>query len=155
MALLNERAGVPSWGPELLARTHYALGTGVSTLDSMPDLYERWETWAADIAESHTTYLALVRFRSPQPGARGGRAASASCRVGNSQYSRCDRSQLADCQASDPVPRFFVADPLGVVRANIRSLQVGREHPGHGIETASSRAVPRRSGDFGPCTSYR
>jgi hypothetical protein len=40
---------VPSWDPELLARTHYALGTGVSTLDTMPDLYARWEagptTW--------------------------------------------------------------------------------------------------------------
>jgi hypothetical protein len=67
VALLNARAGVPSWGPELLARTHYALGTGVSTLDTLPDLYESWERWAADVAESHTTYLPLVRFRSPRP----------------------------------------------------------------------------------------
>ena len=67
LVLLSERAGVPSWGPELLARTHYALGTGVSTLDTMPDLYARWESWAADVAESHTTYPALVRFRSPGP----------------------------------------------------------------------------------------
>ena len=67
VALLNARAGVPSWGPELLARTHYALGTGVSTVDTLPDLYERWERWAADVAESHTTYLPLVRFRSPRP----------------------------------------------------------------------------------------
>ena len=67
VALLNARAGVPSWGPELLARTHYALGSGVSTLDTMPDLYAQWERWAADIAESHTTYLPLVRFRSPLP----------------------------------------------------------------------------------------
>jgi hypothetical protein len=67
VALLNARAGVPSWGPELLARTHYALGTGVSTLDTLPDLYESWERWAADVGESHTTYLPLVRFRSPRP----------------------------------------------------------------------------------------
>jgi hypothetical protein len=66
VALLNARAGVPSWGPELLARTHYALGSGMSTLDTMPDLYAQWERWAADVAESHTTYLQLVRFRSPQ-----------------------------------------------------------------------------------------
>ena len=65
VALLNGRAGVPSWGPELLARTHYALGSGMSTLDTMPDLYAQWERWAADVAESHTTYLPLVRFRSP------------------------------------------------------------------------------------------
>jgi hypothetical protein len=67
VALLNARAGVPSWGPELLARTHYALGSGVSTIDTLPDLYESWERWAADVAESHTTYLPLVRFRSPKP----------------------------------------------------------------------------------------
>ncbi len=67
VALLNARAGVPSWGPELLARTHYALGSGVSTVDTLPDLYAQWERFAADIAESHTTYLPLVRFRSPRP----------------------------------------------------------------------------------------
>ena len=66
VALLNARAGIPNWGPELLARTHYALGSGVSTLDTLPELYGRWERWAADVAESHTTYLPLVRFRSPR-----------------------------------------------------------------------------------------
>jgi hypothetical protein len=58
VALLNARAGVPSWGPELLARTHYALGSGASTIDTLPDLYAQWERWAADVAESHATYLA-------------------------------------------------------------------------------------------------
>ena len=67
IALLNARAGVPSWGPELLARTHYSLGSGASTIDTLPDLYGQWERFAADIAESHTTYLPLVRFRSPRP----------------------------------------------------------------------------------------
>jgi hypothetical protein len=66
VALLNSRGGFPSWGPELLARTHYALGSGTSTLDTMPELYALWERWASDVAESHTTYLPLVRFRSPQ-----------------------------------------------------------------------------------------
>lgn len=67
VSLLNARSGVPSWGPELLSRTHYALGSGTSTIDTLPDLYSRWERWAADVAESHTTYLPLVRFRSPRP----------------------------------------------------------------------------------------
>jgi hypothetical protein len=67
VTLLNARAGVPSWGPELLARTHYALGTGISTVDTLPQLYEEWESWAAEVGESHTTYLPLVRFRSPKP----------------------------------------------------------------------------------------
>jgi hypothetical protein len=67
VALLNARAGAPSWGPELLARTHYALGSGVSSIDTLPQLYSDWERWAADVTESHTTYLPLVRFRSPRP----------------------------------------------------------------------------------------
>jgi hypothetical protein len=67
VTLLNARGGVPSWGPELLARTHYALGTGVSTVDTLPELYGEWESWAAEVGESHTTYLPLVRFRSPKP----------------------------------------------------------------------------------------
>ncbi len=67
VALLNARGGVPAWGPELLSRTKYALGSGTSTLDTMPELYTLWERWAADVAESHTTYLPLVRFRSPGP----------------------------------------------------------------------------------------
>jgi hypothetical protein len=67
VALLVSRAGMPSWGPELLARTHYALGSGTSTLNTLPELYREWERWSSDVAESHTTYLPLVRFRSPQP----------------------------------------------------------------------------------------
>jgi hypothetical protein len=66
MALLNSRGGIPAWGPELLARTHYGLGLGMSTLDTMPGLYAEWERWASDVAESHATYPILVRFRSPQ-----------------------------------------------------------------------------------------
>jgi hypothetical protein len=67
VALLTGRGGVPAWGPELLARTHYALGTGVSTIDTLPALYSTWERWAADVGESHTAYVPLVRFRSPRP----------------------------------------------------------------------------------------
>jgi hypothetical protein len=67
IGLLNSRAGSPSWGPELLARTHYALGSGTSTLDTLPELYNQWERWAADVAESHVTYSPLIWFRSADP----------------------------------------------------------------------------------------
>jgi hypothetical protein len=66
VTLLDSRAGVPSWGPELLARTHYGLGTGVSAVGELPELFDEWERWSADVAESHTTYLPLVNFRSPR-----------------------------------------------------------------------------------------
>ncbi len=67
ITLLDSRAGVPSWGPELLARTHYGLGSGVSAVGELPDLFEAWEQWSADVSESHTTYVPLIWFRSPRP----------------------------------------------------------------------------------------
>ena len=67
VAMLESRAGLPSWGPELLARTHYGLGTGLSSLDELPELFEKWESWSADVAESHSTYSVLAAFRSPHP----------------------------------------------------------------------------------------
>jgi hypothetical protein len=67
VTLLDSRAGVPSWGPEMLARSHYGLGSGVSAVAELPRLFEEWERWSADVAESHTTYLTLVNFRSPRP----------------------------------------------------------------------------------------
>jgi len=67
ITLLDSRAGVPSWGPELLARTHYGLGSGISIVGELPELFEGWEAWSADVSESHTTYVPLVWFRSPRP----------------------------------------------------------------------------------------
>ena len=67
IGLLNSRAGSPSWGPELLARTYYALGSGTSTLDTLPELYAQWERWASDVTESHVTYSPLIWFRSADP----------------------------------------------------------------------------------------
>jgi hypothetical protein len=67
VTMLDSRSGVPSWGPELLARTHYGLGSGVSAVSELPELFEAWEQWSADVSESHTTYVPLVWFRSPRP----------------------------------------------------------------------------------------
>jgi hypothetical protein len=67
ITMLDSRAGVPSWGPELLARTHYGLGSGVSAVGELPGLFAAWEQWSADVSESHTTYVPLIWFRSPRP----------------------------------------------------------------------------------------
>jgi hypothetical protein len=66
VTLLTSRAGVPAWGPEILARTQWGIYEG----DSRPvldELFDNWEQWAAEVAESHTSYLTLVRLRSPRP----------------------------------------------------------------------------------------
>jgi hypothetical protein len=62
VTLLTPRAGVPAWGPELLARAQLALG-----VEQLTDIYAEWERWSADVAESHSSYPSLVRFRSPEP----------------------------------------------------------------------------------------
>ncbi len=62
VTLLASRAGSPPWGPELLARTR----VGLQAESEMTDFYRGWERWAADVAESHSNYPALIRFRSPQ-----------------------------------------------------------------------------------------
>ena len=67
ITMLDSRAGVPSWGPELLARTHYGLESGVSAVSELPELFDTWEQWSADVSETHTTYAPLVWFRSPRP----------------------------------------------------------------------------------------
>lgn len=64
VALLQSRAGLPPWGPELLARTRYGID---ADRDDLPAFYAAWEQWAADVAESHSNYPILVEFRSPQP----------------------------------------------------------------------------------------
>jgi hypothetical protein len=62
VAMLESRAGLPAWGPEVLAR-HQLVGI----IDTLPNLYGAWERWAADVAETHTTYPVLLLFRSPEP----------------------------------------------------------------------------------------
>jgi hypothetical protein len=63
VTLLQARAGVPAWGPEILMR--HVQVTGL--LDNLPELYRGWERWAAEISESHTSYPVLIHFRSPRP----------------------------------------------------------------------------------------
>jgi hypothetical protein len=66
VTLLAGRAGVPAWGPEILARTRYGVGADDEGA-VMDDFYVQWERWAADLSESHTNYPVLLRFRSPEP----------------------------------------------------------------------------------------
>ena len=63
VTLMESRAGVPAWGPEVLMR-HQLVGI----TDALAALYGNWELWAADLAESHISYPVLLWFRSPEPG---------------------------------------------------------------------------------------
>src|ERR1700680_1027987 len=58
----TSRRGSPAWGPELLARSEL-----VDNVHNLGILYQRWEEWAADVAETHASYPVLLWFRSPHP----------------------------------------------------------------------------------------
>ncbi|HUY85914.1 MAG TPA: hypothetical protein VMU77_02270 [Acidimicrobiales bacterium] len=60
VTLLGLRAGSPPWGPELISRA-----VRLGTLESLPEFYQSWERWSADVTESHASYPVLLRFRSP------------------------------------------------------------------------------------------
>jgi len=62
VTLLGVRAGLPAWGPELLARSTFTI-----TTEELPGFYRQWERWEAEVAESHSSYPILLRFRSPDP----------------------------------------------------------------------------------------
>jgi hypothetical protein len=61
VTLLSPRAGRPAWGPEILARAQIS-----GSVAELRLLYESWERWSADVAESHSSYPSLLRFRSPE-----------------------------------------------------------------------------------------
>ena len=52
--------GAPAWGPELLCRTQLLEGD-----NDLPENFEQWSSWAAQVRLSQTLYPALNRFRSP------------------------------------------------------------------------------------------
>jgi hypothetical protein len=60
--MLDVRAGSPPSAVEMIARYYRIRG-----LDQLHEIWTTWETWFADIEETHTSLAALPFFRSPQP----------------------------------------------------------------------------------------
>ncbi|MGH2726474.1 MAG: hypothetical protein ACRDKS_05810 [Actinomycetota bacterium] len=59
---LEVRAGSPPTAVEMLER--YWL---IEFFDALPAVWESWEAWFVELAETHTSFPALVFFRSPEP----------------------------------------------------------------------------------------
>ena len=62
VTMLESRAGTPAWGPGAVGPSLPGRHRG-----QPGDFYGEWERWAADVAESHTTYPPLLYMRSPHP----------------------------------------------------------------------------------------
>ena len=59
---LEVRAGSPPSGAEMIWRF-----SALEQTDRLRQVWEQWENWFVDLEETHTTFPALVFFRSPQP----------------------------------------------------------------------------------------
>ncbi|MBV9413020.1 MAG: hypothetical protein JO148_15615 [Acidimicrobiia bacterium] len=62
VTLLETRAGNPPSVDQMLRRFYVIHG-----LDQLGPQFALWEEWFADVEETHTSYPALVNFRSPLP----------------------------------------------------------------------------------------
>jgi hypothetical protein len=62
VALLEVRAGSPPSAVEFIIRHHR-----IDWLADMDETWLEWERWFNELEESHTSYAALVFFRSPSP----------------------------------------------------------------------------------------
>lgn len=62
IAKLVVRVGSPPTGVALLSRS-WTLGR----FDQLEEVWDGWEDWFVEVAESHTTFPQLVFFRSPHP----------------------------------------------------------------------------------------
>ena len=59
ISLLDARAGSPPTAAELLRRQQ-----GTHGMEALTELLAHWETWSADLMESHLSYPVLAYFRS-------------------------------------------------------------------------------------------
>ncbi|MFN8492803.1 MAG: hypothetical protein U0350_34690 [Caldilineaceae bacterium] len=132
---LAVRAGTPPSAVEFIVRT-----SRIGGLHNMHDFWVQWETWFAEVAESHTSLAALVFFRSPDPqqswitaaGAVLDTAALLTAAVDvprMAQRELCIRSgylclrRIADFFGVqyNPMPRFPV-EPISITRAEFDAV---------------------------------
>lgn len=62
VALLEVRAGSPPSGVEMIERF-----ARIGWMGGLQRIWDRWERWFVEVEETHTSFPALVFFRSPQP----------------------------------------------------------------------------------------
>ena len=116
VTLLGPRAGSPAWGPELLARAQIADG-----IEQLTVIYEAWERWSADVAESHSSYPSLLRFRSPEP--------HSSWVISQLAVLDAAALHLAACPASAPfTARLCVQMGFTCLRKLTRTLRIAVDH---------------------------
>ena len=125
---MEVRAGSPPSGAEMLER-YWRL----EAYDRLRGLWTNWETWFVELEETHTSFPALVFFRSPQPDhswvtAGGAILDAASLMASSVDYPResaaefCIRAgylafrRIADFFRIDYEPDPSPTDPISITR---------------------------------------
>jgi hypothetical protein len=126
--LLEVRAGSPPSAVEMIKRAHR-----IRNLDYLGTLWEQWEIWFSELAETHTSLGALSFFRSPSPqhswitasGAVLDAAAIMASTIDVSRDARCDLCIRAGYLALRDICDFFripynptpnPTDPISITR---------------------------------------
>ncbi len=113
VGMLDSRAGIPPSPYELLVR-YERIGAS-AIIDT--DLFAKWEEWFAELEESHTSFAALVFFRSPRPERSWITAAGCVLDTAALQLSTVDRSfsgQAALCCRQGFLALRRLADLYGI-----------------------------------------
>jgi hypothetical protein len=144
VTMLESRAGVPAWGPELLVRHRL-----VAITDTLPELYDEWEQWSAEVNESHTKRvnyeslayrLADATVAPPAPwsaAARGTRRRRALLPTGRSPR----------CGALNPSPAHsWSGQRLQPAATQRRSRALGGARADHATCAVIARSSPASAG---------
>jgi hypothetical protein len=134
VAKLSTRAGTPPTPAEMFIRHHR-----LERMDALDDIWPDWEDWFIQLEESHTTYPALVHFRSIDDHrswltAAGALLDAASLRTSTLDIDRQPRCELtiragylalrsiADFFGIDHERRPQSGDPISIHRAEFDGL---------------------------------
>ena len=90
---LEVRAGAPPSGVEMIER-FFILGRE----ERLEEVWMRWEAWFVEVEETHTSFPALVFFRSPQPDHSWVTAAGAVLDAASLYTAAVDRPRDANAQ---------------------------------------------------------
>ncbi len=144
VALLDVRAGTPPSAVEMLSRFERI---GWST--QLGDEWVQWESWFADLDESHTTYPMLVWLRSPVPERSWLTAAAtvmdaAALRVSTIDRGPDPRAQI--CIRSGFVALRHIADFFGVAYdpdpAPDDPIAIGRAEYDSAVRALADAGIP-------------
>lgn len=147
VAALEVRAGAPPSGVELIQRSWR-----VDRLEALNDLWRQWEQWFLDIQETHTSFPAVVFFRSPQPEHSWITSAGAVLDGASLFLSSVDRPadpEAAFCIRSGYIALRRVAEffriPFDHSPAPVDPVSVGRDEFDVAWEELATQGVPLRS----------